>query len=63
MISSLAEQTSCASDGMLALFGTKLYTSAEGGLLQVNDCDVYLRTDVDTQLFRFADQGQKPAAS
>jgi hypothetical protein len=55
MISSLAEQTSCASDGMLALFGTKLYTSAEGGLLQVNDCDVYLRTDVDTQLFRFAD--------
>ncbi|RAS00006.1 hypothetical protein [Ensifer adhaerens] len=50
-LSTLKDHWSCSPQDMLALFGTQLYTPTDGGLLQINDYDVYVRTSVDARLF------------
>lgn len=50
-LSTLSDQGSCSPSDRLALFGTQLYTPTEGGLLQINDYDIYVRTSADARLF------------
>ena len=50
-LSTLSDQWSCSPHERLALFGTQLYTPTDGGILQINDYDVYVRTSVDARLF------------